>query len=129
MWNVLPRYLSIHPSLSLPPLSSLEIKYQSLSFPIKSFSFFVVLLSLSHFLFTHFHIPPSLRYDSNASASESSEGGDEVDDEGKAKKTAKKAKIVKEKKERKPRKEVRDRRVDGGVGGGGSRVRRGYEQR
>uniref|UniRef100_A0A673Z4N8 FACT complex subunit SSRP1 n=1 Tax=Salmo trutta TaxID=8032 RepID=A0A673Z4N8_SALTR len=46
----------------------------------------------------------SIRYDSNASESDSGSGGDGSDDEGKKKKPAKKAKVVKEKKERKPRK-------------------------
>lgn len=50
----------------------------------------------------------SIRYDSNASASDSSEGGEESEDESAKKKKAKKAKVVKEKKERKPRKEVRE---------------------
>lgn len=48
---------------------------------------------------------PNNRYDSNASASDSSEEGDSEDES--AKKKAKKVKVVKEKKERKPRKEVR----------------------
>lgn len=52
---------------------------------------------------------PSIRYDSNASASDSSDDGDESEDEGAKKKKAKKVKVVKEKKERKPRKEVRSR--------------------
>lgn len=51
---------------------------------------------------------PSIRYDSNASASDSSEEGDESEDESAKKKKAKKVKVVKEKKERKPRKEVRE---------------------
>lgn len=46
------------------------------------------------------------RYDSNASASDSSEEGNESEDEAAKKKKAKKTKVVKEKKERKPRKEV-----------------------
>uniref|UniRef100_A0A4W5KKZ3 FACT complex subunit SSRP1 n=1 Tax=Hucho hucho TaxID=62062 RepID=A0A4W5KKZ3_9TELE len=51
----------------------------------------------------------SLRYDSNASESDSGSGGDGSDDEGKKKKPAKKAKVVKEKKERKPRKEKKQK--------------------
>ena len=50
--------------------------------------------------------PPTNRYDSNASASDSSEDGDDSEDESAKKKKVKKAKVVKEKKERKPRKEV-----------------------
>ena len=55
---------------------------------------------------------PSIRYDSNASASESDSGedGDDSDDTKKKKKEKKEktVKVVKEKKERKPRKEVRE---------------------
>lgn len=54
---------------------------------------------------------PSIRFDSNASASDSSEDGDDSEDESAKKKKTKKAKVVKEKKERKPRKEVRTGRV------------------
>uniref|UniRef100_A0AAZ3QI17 FACT complex subunit SSRP1 n=1 Tax=Oncorhynchus tshawytscha TaxID=74940 RepID=A0AAZ3QI17_ONCTS len=50
----------------------------------------------------------SLRYDSNASESDSGSGGDGSGDEGK-KKPAKKAKVVKEKRERKPRKEKKQK--------------------
>lgn len=67
--------------------------------------------------------PPSIRYDSNASASDSSDEGDESEDEGAKKKKAKKAKVVKEKKERKPRKEVREQ-----LGQGGNRFDRGFKQ-
>uniref|UniRef100_A0A673Z3P1 FACT complex subunit SSRP1 n=1 Tax=Salmo trutta TaxID=8032 RepID=A0A673Z3P1_SALTR len=51
----------------------------------------------------------SIRYDSNASESDSGSGGDGSDDEGKKKKPAKKAKVVKEKKERKPRREKKQK--------------------
>lgn len=58
-----------------------------------------------------FFSPPSHRYDSNASASESSEEGDDSEDDSAKKKKPKKAKVVKEKKERKPRKEVTNENV------------------
>lgn len=57
------------------------------------------------FLFGFF---ASVRYDSNASASDSSDDGDASDNDGSKKPKVKKPKVVKEKKERKRRKEVRE---------------------
>lgn len=62
----------------------------------------------------HFKLPSwfllSIRYDSNASASDSSDEGDDSEGESAKKKKAKTIKVVKEKKERKPRKEVREQK-------------------
>lgn len=66
---------------------------------------FITLTELCSFLRFCFSSAP-IRYDSNASASDSSEEGNESEDEAAKKKKAKKTKVVKEKKERKPRKEV-----------------------
>lgn len=61
-------------------------------------------LSLSHFLFLSHSLSfsvSSLRYDSKASASDSSAAGGDSDREKKKKRPAKKAKLVKERKPRK----------------------------